>query len=416
MAVTLLRDQALTVPLLSTYGRATLLGRDGRGVQVPLVPLLAASSLVKAIVNSSQLHPGIYGPLTLSFEIAVDILAHVGEVLGTGESNLRGGNIEDVKHVLDILGVKANLSQTRVNNEYYEENIKLEEVFKSTSDEDTESCIAGANEDKGDSYGQCYVNDGNLEAFPDPKYRTNKRASKEDEQKCNICEYSAISASDLNVHERNHSNSNRSYIEKPNSHRTVDKKYTCIICKKSFSKRSNLHAHSRIHTGEKPFTCEICASSFAEQSNLNKHRRIHTGEKPFTCEICATSFAEQSTLSKHRRVHTDEKPHTCGICKKSFSRKSDLRPHSRIHSGEKPFTCKICLSSFAQHSDLHKHRRIHTGEKPFKCKVCGYATADGSALKKHTMIHTGERPHKCTICDYSCIKKGQLKVHMMKHT
>ena len=208
MAVTLLRDQALTVPLLSTYGRATLLGRDGRGVQVPLAPLLAASSLVKAIVNSSQLHPGIYGPLILSFDIDVDILAHVRKVLGTGESNLRSGNIEDVKHVLDILGVTANLSQTRrINIEYYEVNIKLEEEFKSTSDEDTDLCVAEAKENKGDSCGQSYVNDEKLEAFPDPKYRTNKRASKEDEQKYNICEYSAISASDLNVHKRIHTGS-----------------------------------------------------------------------------------------------------------------------------------------------------------------------------------------------------------------
>ena len=46
MAVTLTRDNALTVPLLSTYGTATLLGKDGRGVQVPLAPLLGASLLV----------------------------------------------------------------------------------------------------------------------------------------------------------------------------------------------------------------------------------------------------------------------------------------------------------------------------------------------------------------------------------
>ena len=150
MAFKLSRDKALTVPLLSTYGSATLLGKDGQEVQVALAPLLGASSLVRSIVNSSQLHPGVYGPLIISIETDVDILAHVGEILGTGESKLESGNIEAVVHVLDILGVEATLSQTIVNIEKYEQQIAaneedgdLEVVFESISDEDTDLCVAG---------------------------------------------------------------------------------------------------------------------------------------------------------------------------------------------------------------------------------------------------------------------------------
>ena len=165
MAVTLSRDQALTVQLLSTYGTASLLGKDGREVQVPLAPLLGASSLLRSIVDSSQLHPGVHGPLIISFDIAVDVLAHVGEILGAGESKLKSGNIEDVVHVLEILGLEGSLSETRlniVNHEQQiaanEEGINLEEVFESIGDEDTESGTDEVIEAKKVFYGQCYVN------------------------------------------------------------------------------------------------------------------------------------------------------------------------------------------------------------------------------------------------------------------
>merc|ERR1719402_562530 len=133
--VILTRDQALTVPLLSTYGTAILLGRDGREVRVPLAPLLGASILVRSMGTESQLHPGIHGPLFLSFAVTSDILASVGELLGAGESNVKEENIEDVKQVLDMLGVEANLSYGRKYNERFEhitayaEDVKLEIVF-----------------------------------------------------------------------------------------------------------------------------------------------------------------------------------------------------------------------------------------------------------------------------------------------
>ena len=63
MDVILSRNQALTVPLLSTHGTATLLSRDGEEVKVPLAPLLGASILVRSMVTEAHLHPGIHGPL-----------------------------------------------------------------------------------------------------------------------------------------------------------------------------------------------------------------------------------------------------------------------------------------------------------------------------------------------------------------
>ena len=59
---------------------------------------------------------------------------------------------------------------------------------------------------------------------PDSNYPTNKSATKEDEQECNVREYSAMSESALNVYKRNRAVSNRSDLVKPNgNHASVSK-------------------------------------------------------------------------------------------------------------------------------------------------------------------------------------------------
>ena len=143
MAVILSRKQALTVPLLSTYGTASFLSRDGQEVKVPLAPLLGGSNLVRSMVAESYLHPGIHGPLILSFTVAADVLASVGDMLSVGEAIVWEENIDEVTQILDLLGVKASLSQSRNNRMYEdiatnEEEVKLEIVFEPMCDEETE--------------------------------------------------------------------------------------------------------------------------------------------------------------------------------------------------------------------------------------------------------------------------------------
>ena len=491
------RDHASTVSLVSTLGKAVFLSKDGEEVNVPLAPLLGASTLLRSVVAESHLHPGVHGPLVLSLSVATDILASVGEIFGKGESNVKEENIKEVQQVLNLIGVEANLSKIRRNYEYYEnvptseegvyleielepiedeekdfseggvseaknnslrdcyvnvqklakypgqsdpnnkkgtettdnndnifdysttvneEDIKLAVVFESISDEDADLCVVGVNEAKDDSYGQCDVKVENLVVFPDPKYPNNKTETEEDEHKCNLCDYSAVSESNLKVHRRCHNVSNRSVLEKSNIKYTIVKQHTCNICNKSFSTKSVLRVHSRIHTGEKPFTCQICNKSFSNKSHLHGHTRIHTGEKPYTCNICNKSFPQKYNLHLHSRIHTGEKPFTCRICNKSFSQKSNLQDHSRIHTGEKPFTCKICNKSFDRAYHLHEHSRIHTGEKPFTCQICGKSFSSKSNLHAHSRIHTGEKPFTCQICNKSFAKNIHLHNHRKIHS
>ena len=111
MAIVLSRDKSLLVPLLSTYGSAVLLSRDGGEVEVPLAPLLGASTLVRSMVAEAHLHPGIHGPLILSFAVNFDVLVSVGKILSVGEADFKEGNITEVKKIMNSLGVEANLTK-----------------------------------------------------------------------------------------------------------------------------------------------------------------------------------------------------------------------------------------------------------------------------------------------------------------
>eukprot|EP00179_Madagascaria_erythrocladioides_P006809 CAMPEP_0198323442 /NCGR_PEP_ID=MMETSP1450-20131203/11679_1 /TAXON_ID=753684 ORGANISM="Madagascaria erythrocladiodes, Strain CCMP3234" /NCGR_SAMPLE_ID=MMETSP1450 /ASSEMBLY_ACC=CAM_ASM_001115 /LENGTH=232 /DNA_ID=CAMNT_0044027145 /DNA_START=268 /DNA_END=966 /DNA_ORIENTATION=+ len=72
----------------------------------------------------------------------------------------------------------------------------------------------------------------------------------------------------------------------------VEKRYTCHVCHKTFSKSYNRSAHMRLHTQEKPFVCDHrgCTKAFTWKSSLKSHRASHSRET-------------ESVLNKRRRSH-----------------------------------------------------------------------------------------------------------------
>jgi hypothetical protein len=62
---------------------------------------------------------------------------------------------------------------------------------------------------------------------------------------------------------------------------TGEKPFKCDFCEKTFITKSNLTVHERTHTGEKPFKCDFCENSFSQKSSLNRHMSIHTGARAF---------------------------------------------------------------------------------------------------------------------------------------
>ena len=77
----------------------------------------------------TNLHPAVHGGLILNIEVAAVVLVSVGELLATGEANVKEGNIEGIRQVLYMLGVEVNLSCNRISA------VKLEIKFEPMSNE-----------------------------------------------------------------------------------------------------------------------------------------------------------------------------------------------------------------------------------------------------------------------------------------
>lgn len=53
--------------------------------------------------------------------------------------------------------------------------------------------------------------------------------------------------------------------------KTVERKYRCTYCSRSFGWPTDLKRHILTHTGEKPFACKYCNSKFTRNFVLQKH-------------------------------------------------------------------------------------------------------------------------------------------------
>ncbi|XP_077345719.1 uncharacterized protein LOC143989462 [Lithobates pipiens] len=227
-----------------------------------------------------------------------------------------------------------------------------------------------------------------------------------------------------NVHPAPHSVDGPSYSSYPEEPQTVrdgavfpkEKRFSCTVCGKCFSKNNHLSIHQRYHTGEKPYSCPVCGKCFVQKSVLDTHQRSHTGEKPYSCPECGKFFSQKSHLYRHQRSHTGEKTLSCPECGKCFSQRSHLYRHQRSHTGEKPYSCFECGKCFSQKAHVDSHLRSHTGEKPHSCPACGKCFSQKAHLDSHLRSHTGEKPYSCSECGKCFANKSDIVAHQRSHT
>lgn len=134
--------------------------------------------------------------------------------------------------------------------------------------------------------------------------------------------------------------------------RTGDKsRYSCNLCRKSFSLRSVFKRHLRIHTGKKFCACNGCEKSFSEHRGGSvPNPRTHIGGKPYSCDFCNKSFNLRCILKRHVRTHAMEKLYRCGLCSKTFYQRNNFIRHLRTHTVHinEPFYQNIILNHLNQ--------------------------------------------------------------------
>lgn len=124
--------------------------------------------------------------------------------------------------------------------------------------------------------------------------------------------------------------------------------FTCLICEtcgKQLPNKSQLSVHQRQHTGERPYQCMNCGSSFKCLSTLRQHEVVHY-EKKYSCEVCLRKFSRPEKVRIHMRVHTGEKPYNCLICHKNYQQKNDLNRHIKKKHEENYAMNNIRLNLF----------------------------------------------------------------------
>ncbi|KAK2569240.1 Zinc finger protein 569 [Acropora cervicornis] len=251
--------------------------------------------------------------------------------------------------------------------------------------------------------------------------------------KCQECEKTFSSKSNLNKHRKKHV---PGYT--PNSSKQREKKFTCPEegCEKTFDSRHALKSHQRCHTGERPFQCEQCSWRFTQKTHLTRHiKGVHekiprskqsNGRSlaPVTCDLChlwrhkhASHFEKEEVQKKY----TTNK-FCCNFdgCDQLFDTESELKEHVTSHVGttDKACMCDECGATFAAQQNLFKHKkRRHSGPMPqphktHRCEKCDKSFFTSYQLVVHFRCHTGEKPYKCDLCGKDFVQKSGLRKHI----
>ncbi|XP_045503658.1 zinc finger protein 391-like [Colias croceus] len=203
-----------------------------------------------------------------------------------------------------------------------------------------------------------------------------------------------------------------------------EKKYSCSLCSKSFTRIYSLRYHMATHSDFRKHLCPKCGKAFFTYNGLSQHLRSHRETAQFKCGFCNKTYKSRQSLKEHFRVahSSNRKLFVCVTCGKRFTAKSTLVMHTKTHTGQKEFACSLCPKTYTRASYLRAHAHIHSGsERPRKFQ-CPYSNCNRSFATKHSLLvhiahtHRTERPHQCDICMKGFATMSGLKIHKISHT
>ena len=113
---------------------------------------------------------------------------------------------------------------------------------------------------------------------------------------------------------------------------SVNGKYGCDQCNKTYSSSGALHVHKQsAHQGVK-YACDQCDQQFTQQGNLTVHiQSKHEGVK-YACDQCDYQATQQGTLNIHIQSKHEGVKYGCDQCDHQATHQSNLRRHiKKIH-------------------------------------------------------------------------------------
>ncbi|KAG4080033.1 hypothetical protein HA402_006345 [Bradysia odoriphaga] len=121
------------------------------------------------------------------------------------------------------------------------------------------------------------------------------------------------------------------------SHKTSPLPFQCDECDKSFSAKFKLNQHIMTHQGVKSHACQFCGKKFTRNSSLTIHLLTHSSmDTKYECNLCSKSFDRQRSHDRHMKIKHGSTVFQCPLCDVQSGRKDNILRHIRnIHSAEK---------------------------------------------------------------------------------
>jgi KRAB domain-containing zinc finger protein len=169
------------------------------------------------------------------------------------------------------------------------------------------------------------------------------------------CDYTTLKSNTLRKHIRRH----------------LPKAFKCDSCEYSCHTRSDMEIHVHKHTGDKPYACprEGCPYRSRKTSGITEHLRTHKRIVSALCEctLCPRKFLKQASLDTHvRRIHV-EGAFNCEVegCDFHGASATDLKTHCRRKHSPTDIpvkACALCTFTTTSARRMGEHVQANHGE------------------------------------------------------